>query len=229
MISKDPYVDENGVLINLLGIKDADRLKQAEVDLTLIKIITAGKNYSNKFDTKFIRDLHKHIFGDIYPWAGEYRTIPLYKTEAVIPGLSLEYSKPKNIEKELEAYLKIFNSTVWENMSIEEKSKRFTILLAKMWRVHPFRDGNTRTMVTFGYLFSRSHDFPLDLSYLLPNIRRVYGENGRIVKYSIRDKLVLASLDEKDYPEPEHLNRIILSSMQSGIKKKEEAENSYRE
>ena len=39
-------------------------------------------------------------------------------------------------------------------------------------------------------------------------LNRVYTEDGKVRSYSIRDKFVLASLDEKDYPEVEHLARV---------------------
>lgn len=217
----DPYIDEStGVLRNKLGITDKVRLKQAEADICLPKIITAGKNFSNQFDVKFIKDLHKHIFEDIYDWAGEFRTVNLYKTETVIPGLSLDYAPPKKIEEQLEKYLGIMNRIDWENLSFDDKAEKFTRQLALLWRVHPFRDGNTRTMMTFAYLFARSHDFPLDLLCIIPNLTRVYGENGRIKKFSIRDKLVLASLDENDNPEPEYLCRVIKDAMRNGIAKR---------
>lgn len=43
----------------------------------------------------------------------------------------------------------------------------FTKQLAQFWLVHPFRDGNTRTTLTFASKFSKEHGFPLDLSCLL--------------------------------------------------------------
>ena len=215
---KDPYIYSNGVLVNYLNISDKKQLKQAEADICLPKIITAGKNFSNRFDVEFIKSIHKHIFEDIYSWAGEFRTVPIYKIEKVIQGLSLEYTHPKKIEKELRDTLEIINNIEWKKLSLDEKSMKFTKLLARLWRIHPFRDGNTRTMMTFAYLFSRNKGFPMDLSYLIPHLARKYDENGKILRYNIRDKLVLASLDEP-YEEPEYLNEIIKASMISGINK----------
>ena len=226
----DPYIDKNtGVLKNILGITDKKVLKQAEADICLPKIITAGKFFSNKYDVDFIKKIHKHIFEDIYPWAGEFRTTPIYKIERVIPGLSLEYTAPKRITKELEDNLETLNCIEWNKLSLDDKAKKFTRLLARIWRIHPFRDGNTRTMMTFAYLYSRDKGFPIDLSVLIPHLTRTVDENGKVINYSIRDKLVLASLDDKDYPEPEHLELVIKKAMISGIKKKEDAERDFME
>ncbi len=60
--------------------------------------------------------------------------------------------------------------------------------------------------------------FNLDMSNILDNLSRKEDENGRITQYSVRDKFVLAALDEKNYPEPEHLQEILKKSMHSGIK-----------
>lgn len=220
MIQKDNLVDENGVLINNLGITNNEELRQAEADICLAKIITADSILPCKYNIELLQRLHKHIFGDIYPWAGELRTIPVYKTERVIPGLSLEYSQPKNIKNEANDVLEVLDNVDWNKLSLDEKSMKFTKLLARLWRVHPFRDGNTRTMMTFAYVFSLNKDFPLDLTYLLPHLVREYDKKGKVLKYNIRDKLVLAALDDKDKPEPEHLNAIIKAAIKSGAKKR---------
>ena len=88
---KDPYVQENGTLKNKLGIKEYKELNDAERDIGFVKLINIDNAFEEKYDINFIRRLHRHIFEDIFEWAGEFRLVPLYKTEVVIPGLSLEY------------------------------------------------------------------------------------------------------------------------------------------
>ena len=214
MALKDPYIYEGSdTLINLLGIRDYETLKQAEADIGLSKIINAHQKFSSKFDVKFIQDIHEHIFEDIFEWAGKFRTVPIHKTEIVLPGLSLAYSEPSKIQKELEKALANLNEADWDGMTLDEKSMNFTRLLARLWKVHPFRDGNTRTMMTFGCLFAREHGFPLDINKLVPHLSRTYYSNGKVKDYSIRDKFVLAALDDKDYPEPQYLNALIKSAI----------------
>ena len=106
-------------------------------------------------------------------------------------------------------------------MNIDEISQKFTKCLAQIWRVHPFRDGNTRTTLTFADIFAKQHGFEMDMGMLLDNLERIVDdETGKIKRFSVRDKFVLAALDEKDYPEPEHLERIIKMSIEKGINKK---------
>lgn len=214
---KDPYILKNGTLKNLLGIDDYEELKRAEKDIGFIKLINAKPVFQKETNIQLIKDIHKHIFSDIYDWAGEFRTVPVYKEEVVISRLSLEYSKPEDIEKNLNIELNKLNDVKWNELNIDEITKRFTNNIAKIWRVHPFRDGNTRTTLTFANFFAKQHGFPMDMGSMLDLLARKYDENGKIIQYSLRDMFVLASLDEKDYPEPEALEHIIKCK---GINKK---------
>lgn len=216
---KDPYIQENGTLKNKLGISDYDKLNLAEKDITFSKFLDVKRTFRTKFDISYIKSIHKHIFEDIFDWAGDFRKVPVYKEEVVIPGLSLNYTDPKDIEKELTSCLEKINNTDWESLSLEQKSRTFTNYLTEFWVIHPFRDGNTRTTLTFATQFSKEHDFPLDLGFLLDNLTRKSDSDGRITQFSIRDKFVLAAIPKEYYPEPEHLNSLIYKAMVSGISK----------
>lgn len=92
----------------------------------------------------------------------------------------------------------------------------FAQRLAAIWRVHPFRDGNTRTTLAFADMYARVHGFPFNMGMMLDNLTRKQDENGKIKQFSVRDKFVLAALDKKDYPEPEHLARLFKEAIQKG-------------
>lgn len=219
---KDPYVQDNGTLKNKLGIKEYNELNDAERDVGFVKLIDIGETFKQKYDIEYIKAIHRHIFEDIFDWAGEFRTVPVYKEEIVIPGLSLEYSRPENIERDLRSAIDNLNRVNWTGKNIDEIVAEFTGKLAKIWRVHPFRDGNTRTTLAFAEKYAREHGFPLDIGILLDNLSRTVDSQGRVRRFSIRDKFVLAALDEKDKPEPEHLQKLIKKSILSGIKKEKE-------
>ena len=223
---EDPYVLKNGTLKNLLGITDYEELKQAEKDIAYVKLINAEEEIKRPCDIRLLKRIHKHIFEDIFEWAGEFRTIPLYKEERVIPGVSLEYAEPQNIEKELTKRLEEMNSIKWKGKGIDEITKQFTKELAKLWRIHPFRDGNTRTTLTFAHIFAKQKGFEMDLGTMLDELGRIEDpETGKVKRWSVRDKFVLAALDEKDYPEPEGLENIIKKSIEKGVKEKIESLN----
>ena len=220
---EDPYILENGTLRNKLGITDYQKLKEAECDIGFVKLMTVDSIDTDCNPSTLVKRVHQHIFGDIFDWAGEYRTVPIYKEEVVIPGISLEYGAPREIKKRMDANLTSMYADKWNSNDLDEFSKKLTGYLAKIWRIHPFRDGNTRTTLAFASIFAKQHGFNLDMGRILENLsRRKDDKTGKITRYSIRDKFVLAALDEKDYPEPEALQALMRFALSKAKEEKEE-------
>lgn len=218
---KDPYIQENGTLKNKLGIGIYEELNSAEKDIGYVKLLDIQSVTNSKCDINLLKNIHKHIFEDIFEWAGEFRTVPVYKEEKVIPGISLEYGNPKDIEKELTECLEKMNSDNWNNKKIDDLTAQFVGYLARIWRTHPFRDGNTRTTLAFANIFAKEHGFELDMSTILNDLGRIEdAETGKVIRWGVRDKFVLAALDEKDYPEPQALEQIMKQAINNGIKHK---------
>lgn len=205
---KDPYINENGVLKNKLDIVDYDQLNIAEADIGFLKLINVDSIDVSHFDMKLVQNIHKHIFEDIFDWAGEFRTVPIIKEELVLPGYSIPYSEPKNIKQDLKNKLLELNSIAWQNMDTSEIAFMFARKMALIWKVHPFRDGNTRTILSFSFLYAKEHGFPFDIKTFTNELNRGIDLNGRVTSISIRDKFVLACLDESFSPEVEHLANV---------------------
>lgn len=218
----DPYVYSNGVLKNKLNIKNHDELKQAEADIGFLKLINVEFIEAETFDEELLKKLHKHIFGDIFEWAGEFRKCPLVKEEFIFPGYSVPYSYHKDIPKDLKQKIKELNQTPWSDMSKEEIASVFARKIALLWKVHPFRDGNTRTILSFSYLYAKEHGFPMDMETFTNNIARLYYENGKVSRHSIRDKFVIASLEEENYPEVAPLASVFEQAMKKYSEKNPE-------
>lgn len=201
---KDPYLYEDvPVLINKLNIKDAAKLEQAEADITIIKLLSIDTlNQGQPFDLEYIKSLHKYIFGDIYPFAGEIRKVPIVKSEPVLGGDTVRYAMPSEIEKKVESTLHEMKDINWRALNLEERSLKFTQNIAALWQVHPFREGNTRTTMTFACHFAARNGFPLD--------KQLFRENAAYV----RNALVKAS--DGLYAELGYLQRIIKDSMDLG-------------
>ena len=204
---KDPYINENNVLKNKLNITEYDELNKAEAIIGKSKLLSISNVKVTYFNEELIRDIHDYIFSDIFEWAGNYRKVPLFKEELVLPGYSVPYSEPKNIEKDLKKTISDVNKVDWSKLQGEELTNIFARKMAIVWKVHPFRDGNTRTIVSFSYLYAQAHGFNMDMNTFLDNLTRIYNEES-VRRYSIRDKFVLASLDDRDYPEVEPLSKI---------------------
>lgn len=78
----DPYTDPSGVLRNRLGISDQQRLREVEAGLTFAALADLGTRIlPGGYDLTHLRNFHREIFGDLYPWAGEIRVIGIAKSD----------------------------------------------------------------------------------------------------------------------------------------------------
>ncbi len=200
----DPYLYEDvPVLKNLLNIKDADELERAEADITSIKLlIVDGAISSSAFDFARLLDIHRHIFCDIYEWAGTVRSVQIYKGERVLGGDTIRYSQPNDIERDCTAVIKKLNGTDWPALGIHETAATFAKLVAALWQTHPFREGNTRTVITFATQFAEVHGFRMDKTLLKDSAAYV------------RDALVKAS--DGQYSEYDYLVKIFEDAIRRG-------------
>jgi cell filamentation protein len=93
--------------------------------------------------------MHRYLFEDIYDWAGSTRVINIEKPEQVLAGLSVDYSPHEFINIELGVILTVMQKTDWSKYSLEEKAEVFSHHIKRLWKIHPFREGNTRTITHF--------------------------------------------------------------------------------
>lgn len=205
---KDPYVyEDTGTLKNKLGIKDEEKLKEAEANISFVKLLTVDNNVDcTKFDLEYIKNIHKYVLGDIYDWAGEFRTVYMEKPEEVLGGDTVRYAFPKEIVPSAIKCLDEINRINWNAKELDDKAMSFSKLIAELWQVHPFRDGNTRTVITYAFRFAQEHGFEMDRNLLLDHFAYV------------RNALVKAS--DGQYSEYDYLYKIVKDAIQRGNKEK---------
>jgi len=201
---KDIYLYEDvPVLRNKLNIKDSKALEKAESDITYVRLFDIDLAFSSDmFDYARLLAIHKYIFGDIYDWAGVARKINITKGERVLGGDTVRYSKPDDIEKDCGRVIKKLNDTDWAVLSIDETADLFSKLIAELWQVHPFREGNTRSVVTFATQFAEAHGFKMDKILLKESVAYV------------RDALVKAS--DGQYSEYQYLVKVFKDAIIRG-------------
>lgn len=179
-----------------------------EADYTSIRLAElVTKESVSRFDFAALCDMHYYIFQDVYEWAGQVRIINIEKAEPALGGISIEYSDCFDIEKDAIYVLDKMNQYAWEKASIEEVAKKFSKYLAKLWKVHPYREGNTRTIVTFGSQFIESKGFYIDSD--------LFKDNAQYM----RTALVAASAffsDLGDKRKPEYLEAIVRDALDRG-------------
>jgi len=160
----DPYVyPGTDILKNILGIQDRKTLDDAEADYVSLRLRElAGSPLKGDYDFAHIAKMHKYIFQDIYDWAGDIRTINIEKDEPALGGLSIEYSDKSTIKDDLSKALEKMVSRPWTTLSLDDKVRDFSEDLAAIWKVHGFREGNTRLVITFCCQFIEAQGIPID-------------------------------------------------------------------
>jgi len=150
-------------LINLFNETDETVFNCIEADYTSLRIKELlDTPIIGDFSFQHLCEIHRYIFQDIFEWAGKIRIINIEKAEEALSGLSVEYSEVFDIVRHSESVLNKMKSIKWNSMSIQLKATTFARSMTDLWKVHPFREGNTRTIITFCCDFADKHGFPLD-------------------------------------------------------------------
>lgn len=151
------YKDTN-ILINKLNIMDAQKLEDIERKLVIVKLYELRQNKKiGNFDIEHFVSIHKFMFEDIYPFAG------LFRNENIAKG-NFSFAKWEFIEDELK---RLLNDLKEENylrgLNKEDLTKRLAYYMAELNVLHPFREGNGRTIREFIRQLAFKNNYVLDL------------------------------------------------------------------
>ncbi len=138
------YIDsETGVLKNLLNISDEETLLFVESGAVAkrLKELYEKPIKVNNIDSLF--DIHKHLFQDIYSWAGKKRLVEISKD-------GKQFFPTNHFEK---AFIYI-NNLIEEYKNIKQDNQReiaikLADILDSINYLHPFREGNGRSQREF--------------------------------------------------------------------------------
>ena len=140
----DPYIDqETGILRNLIGAKTWQELQKAEADIIGISQIALA-DIPRTNDLTELRAIHKALFGKIYDWAGQLRTVDIKKGSEEYFLSFAEFDTGTTFvfgELRKENYLKGLNQ--------EKIVERLAYFYEQLNYIHPFREGNGRTQRVF--------------------------------------------------------------------------------
>lgn len=128
-----------------------------------------------------------------------YRKINIEKRERLLAGRSVWYSNAVDIERDLKRAFKKLHSKKRDSFFRDEFVRALVECFPLIWRVHPFREGNTRTVVMLMTLLAEHHGYYMDQELMAASAGYV------------RDSFVMTSLDQAS--ECEHLERILMDAV----------------
>ena len=137
------FIEGTNTLKNKFNILDSKELEEKEKEITLKKL-----SYLNlfpiegNFDDKHLKEIHKFLFDDIYFFAGEYRKCTMAKT-------TRNFYDPEIIEDLLKKRLSQMNEEVKDVLSVRMYSFFLSKVYYDLMTIHPFREGNGRSVREF--------------------------------------------------------------------------------
>ena len=139
------YCYPNGVLKNKLGIMDEDTLSKLEAEITSINLASFLINpVKGKLDFKHYKKIHKEIFGDIFAFAGKTRTVSMSKgTTAFCMWMYIDEQCEKTFES---IKIEILENKRYKEIEKEEFIRLIVKYMTELNVIHPFREGNGRTL-----------------------------------------------------------------------------------
>ena len=155
----DPYVyPGTRTLRNLLAIADPAVLDQVERSFVAQRI--AEGLPSGSFDLAHLRAIHRHLFQDIYDWAGEIRTVEISKG-------AQQFQFRQYIQTGMaDVHRRLVKSRYLAQLSRRDFAQQAAVITGDVNYIHPFREGNGRTQLQYLKLLAQSAGHPLDLARL---------------------------------------------------------------
>jgi cell filamentation protein len=157
----DPYFyPGSDVLRNKLGLTGAAGLEAMErvfVTQRIAEGVPAGR-----FDLDHLRAIHKHLFQDLYEWAGEIRQVEIAKD-----GDQFQFCR--FIETGMaDVYARLVQAGYLVGRDRKTFARAAGRIIGDVNYIHPFREGNGRVQLQYLGLLAVEAGHPVDLSRIDP-------------------------------------------------------------
>src|SRR2546429_6547614 len=151
----DPYCyPGTSVLKNRLDLRSQSKLQEFEAMITAQRAdepLPAGR-----LDYDHYLAIHRHLFQDVYDWAGQIRTVRMGKNESM-------FCYPEHIDSQMH---RLFEKLAADNQLLDLDAESFASkaaqFLTELNAIHPFREGNGRTQNVFLAVLADRAGHPLD-------------------------------------------------------------------
>lgn len=161
-VGGDQGIAKKGVLKNKLGVSDQKILEDMETALlhdTYEYFFSLLAQRKIKFNLKLIFKIHSYFLSPLYSWAGKIRLVDISKSNVL-------FAKFPHIEAALERFEKLLSKCLPNQEETKEQiARKLAIIHCEFNAIHPFREGNGRTIRLFLDLIAVDLNFsPIDFS-----------------------------------------------------------------
>ena len=164
--------------------KDNDDERTEEADKVSSRIAQILSEKSFNFSPSYLIALHGRLFAGIFKFAGKIRDYDISKKEWVLDGDSVMYGAAFELKAALDYDFEQERHFSYKNLTLEETVKHITLFVSRLWQIHAFGEGNTRTTAVFTIKYLRSLGFNAD--------NKIFAENS----WYFRNALVRANYND---------------------------------
>ena len=136
---------------------EGDRTEEADkVSMRIAKLLSEN---AFSFTANEYISIHKKLFSGIYEHAGEIRNYNISKKEWVLEGKTVTYGSASELEATLHYDLDSEKKFSYKGLSLQEIIHHLAVFVSRLWQIHIFAEGNTRTTAVFFIKYLRTLGF----------------------------------------------------------------------
>lgn len=168
------------VLKNRRNLRTQEALDQFELAMTAARSQEPPPH--GTFTEQHYQRVHKHLFRDVYTWAGKYREVRISKGDSA-------FCYPGHIAGQMrKLFAKLGRDNNLSGLPRGEFAANAAAFLSGLNAIHAFRDGNGRTQMAFVIMLAKAAGHPLHLDRLTPDdflaamIRSFQGDDSALIR-----------------------------------------------
>ena len=130
-----------------------------EADKVAVRIAKILSEMAFSFTPNEYISIHKKLFAGIYEHAGKLRDYNITKREWVLNGATVLYGSASELRVTLDYDFSEEKKFSYKNLSMDEIIHHLAIFVSRLWQIHVFGEGNTRTTAVFFIKYLRTLGF----------------------------------------------------------------------
>ena len=161
-IEGDISIDEASELLNSYyeeNPKADDRDRTEEADKVALRIAQILSEQAFSFTPNEYLSIHKKLFTGIYDHAGKMRDYNITKKEWILDGATVMYGSASELRATLEYDISEEKNFSYKKLTMDEVIHHLAIFVSRLWQIHVFAEGNTRTTAVFFIKYIRTLGF----------------------------------------------------------------------
>ena len=140
-------------------VRVSDNERTEEADKVSSRIAELLSETAFSFSPNEYIAIHRKLFRGIYKHAGKIRDYNITKKEWVLDGATVVYGSASELRATLEYDFSQEKDFSYKGLSIEESIHHLALFVSRLWQIHIFGEGNTRTTAVFFIKYLRTLGF----------------------------------------------------------------------